>query len=736
MISNRILVTGGTGLVGSALKEITDMRVGVSEQQVWIFVGSKDVDLTCSYSTELCFEKHQPTIVIHLAAVALGAQSTDADQFDSLITNIQINANVINQCKKSNIKRLFICSTALLYESVPNMETKNHFGYLHSKVHLQALCEGYRRSVIGSTVTELYVPNIYGYQEIVSLETAPRSGQSHYCSSNATMAVRLIPTLYKIAITAPLMVPKCSMFNMVKNYLYNYDFAHILVALINTGSSLPNRLLIGNPEKVRIDYAIKLIRDGIFGVHSHGLPVIMTNPEECIRLINHPYDDMSVYGYDENYTSFADGIIDMMKRVRSRMPTSCYTKKRNITLGHFKAMPATYKNIHDSLSSGQLSYGKYSKRLEQQFAEIHEVKHAILSNSGTSSLHVGIAALKEHYGWKDGQEILVPSTTFVASVNVIISNNLKPVLVDIEPEYYGMDPTKIEAKITDNTVGIMVVHLFGQPSDMDPIMSIAEKYNLRVIEDSCETMLAKYNGKSVGSIGDVAAFSTYVAHLITTGVGGLTTTNNPELAKLIRSLVNHGRNNIYITTKDDDNVADHELFKEIVKKRFQFERVGFSYRITELEAGLGVVELNMLSANIDIRRRNAQYLTNKLHFDGVDKYLKLPSVRPGSDHSYMIYALVVIDPRVQKQDLVMYLEDNGIETRDLMPITTQPVYTGKIKELNIQDVSDYTTSNRLNENGFYIGCHQHLCLDDMTYIAHIITVYFDTHGHALEVPPL
>ena len=190
---------------------------------------------------------------------------------------------------------------------------------------------------------------------------------------------------------------------------------------------------------------------------------------------------------------------------------------------------------------------------------MHGCRFGVLSNSGTSALHVAVAALKEIHGWADGDEVIVPAVTFVATINVVIHNNLTPVLVDVDPHYYELDPDGVENAVTARTRAMIPVHLFGQPCDMDPLMDIARRHDLRVIEDSCETMVAKYKGRTVGSFGDIACFSTYVAHLLTTGVGGLNTTNSPEYAVSLRSLINHGRDSIYTNIDDDDNLGPERL---------------------------------------------------------------------------------------------------------------------------------------------------------------------------------
>ncbi len=284
---------------------------------------------------------------------------------------------------------------------------------------------------------------------------------------------------------------------------------------------------------------------------------------------------------------------------------------RQLGVGGLKISPLEKKYVNQVLDSNRLSYGRFSKKFEKGFADAHHAKHAVLSNSGTSSLQVALAALKERYDWKDGDEVIVPAITFVATSNVVLMLNLKPVFVDVDKKTYNLDPALIEEKITKKTRAIIPVHMFGLPADMKQICAIANKHKLRIIEDSCETMFVNVNGKPVGTHGDIGCFSTYVAHFLVTGVGGLSTTDDPELAIMMRSLVNHGRDGIYLSIDDDEDKHGREL-ETIVERRFNFVRLGYSYRVTELEAALGVAQLEMKDKIIKVRRENADYLIENL----------------------------------------------------------------------------------------------------------------------------
>lgn len=376
-----------------------------------------------------------------------------------------------------------------------------------------------------------------------------------------------------------------------------------------------------------------------------------------------------------------------------------------IGVGTFTTTDKMRQLINQALDSNRISYGPVSKEFEARFAHIHNCNHAVLSNSGTSSLQVALQAMKEIHGWHHGDEVIVPATTFVATPNIVLHNLMWPEFVDVDRYTYNIDPALIEEKINDRTRAIIPVHLFGQPADMLSITMIAKKYGLKVIEDSCECMFATHLDEKVGSLGDIGCFSTYVAHLITTGVGGIATTNNPEYAAKMRSLVNHGRDGIYID-------MDTPTSAEVISRRFNFESVGHSFRITELEAALGLAQLDDWQDMIRTRQYNARMLTALLN--PYRHWLQLPKILVGNTHSWMMYPIVVKEGG--KEHLVNYLEMRGIETRDMLPLVNQPIY-----ELN---PDDYPVSKWLVEGGFYVGIHQNLTEDDLAYMGSVFASYY------------
>ena len=388
---------------------------------------------------------------------------------------------------------------------------------------------------------------------------------------------------------------------------------------------------------------------------------------------------------------------------------------RKITLGTLNISEAGKNYVNDAMNHNRLSNGPYTKRFEDAFAKAHQSKHAIFMNSGTSALQVALATMKEVHGYKDGDEVLVPALTFIATSNVVIQNGLKPVFIDVNPETFNMNWYEIEKHITPRTRCIIPVHLFGLPANMEKIMQIADTFKLQVIEDSCETMLAGQNGKSVGSFGDMACFSTYVAHLVVGGVGGLITTQDANLEQIARSFMAHGRDNIY-TNIDQDDTDEPELLKELIERRFKFDRVGYSYRATEFEAAIALSELERASENIAIRRENAKLLADLL--GGLHVFLQLPFAPAGMTHSFMMYPMLL--KKGNRDNFLMHLEKNGIETRYMFPLLGQPIY----QKLFPRREDQYPTANYLSHRGFFIGMHQGLSGADMLYIYHVIKEYF------------
>jgi len=374
--------------------------------------------------------------------------------------------------------------------------------------------------------------------------------------------------------------------------------------------------------------------------------------------------------------------------------------------------------LNQVIDNNRLSYGPLTKEFEEVFAAEHDSKYGIFCNSGTSALHIALAALKIKYGWQDYDEVIVPATTFVATSNIVLHNNLTPVFVDVDSKTYNINPALIEDKITERTKAIIPVHLFGLPADMDPIITITENWGLKIIEDSCECMFAKYKGKKVGSFGEVGCFSTYMSHFLVTGTGGFCISSDSEIVTILRSLMNHGRDTAYLSIDDGKGISK-EKFEELITKRFNFVHIGFNFKITELEAAIGLGQFKRKDEMIHRRKEIAYKFIRELK--GLDSYLQLPFIPEDRDHNFMIFPIVL---KINcKRSLISFLEDNGIETRDMFPLLSQPIY----KEVLGTDINDYPVSKWISESGFYIGCHPYITDKEVAYIVKKFYEFFRMH---------
>jgi len=306
--------------------------------------------------------------------------------------------------------------------------------------------------------------------------------------------------------------------------------------------------------------------------------------------------------------------------------------------------------VSEVLHTPKLSLGPKLNEFEKRLAEYGGVKYAVVVNSGTSALHLAIRAL--NIG--EGDEVITTPFSFIASANCILFEKGRPVFVDIDPLTWNIDPNLIEAKITERTKAILAVDLFGYPADWDRLREIAKKYNLKLIEDAAEAIGAEYKGKKAGSLGDVAVFAFYPNKQITTGEGGAILTNDERVAELCRSLRNQGR--------------------EDGKGWFEHVRLGYNYRLSEINCALGIVQLKRLEEILSKRERIAQIYNKKLK---EIEEIQLPQKSPDIRRSWFVYVIKLRDDFTmeQRDKILKYLQRNGIECRGYFaPIHLQPLY--------------------------------------------------------------
>jgi perosamine synthetase len=306
---------------------------------------------------------------------------------------------------------------------------------------------------------------------------------------------------------------------------------------------------------------------------------------------------------------------------------------------------ADIQGVVEVLRSGRLALGPMADEFERRVAEYVGVEHAVAASSGTTALHLIVKALG--LGPKD--EVLVPSFTFTATVNALLYERCAPRFVDIEPDTKNLDPADLERKITPRTKAVMVVDVFGHPAEWDEIRKVADKHRLKVIDDSCEALGAEYKGAKVGQFGNAAAFSFYPNKQMTLGEGGIVVTNNPEVARLARSLRNQGRSEMGAW-----------LFHE---------RLGYNYRLAEMSAALGVSQFKRLESFLAKRQRVAEMYRERLR--GLE-WVQPPVVRPHVRMSWCLYVVTLAEDI--NRDLVMQaMQAEGVPTRGYFsPVHLQP----------------------------------------------------------------
>jgi len=294
--------------------------------------------------------------------------------------------------------------------------------------------------------------------------------------------------------------------------------------------------------------------------------------------------------------------------------------------------------------------GEEVSRFEEAFSKYYGVKHAVAVTSGTSALHLALAAAQ----LGPGEDVILPPYTFMATANAVLHQGLVPLFADVNPQTYNLDPNEVERRVTEKTKAVIPVHMLGQPADMQPILKVARQHGLMVIEDCAQANGAEYKGKKVGAFGDIGCFSFYLnKHITTGGEGGMLITNDEELAERARSIANHCR----VHVSPYPSVPAHNVYWGI----------GYNYRMTQIQAAIGRVQLRKLDTFIAKRRKNAEYFTKRIReIPG----LRPPYVDPNVRHVYWAYGAVIV-PEIlgaSRDSFAKALLAEGIKAEGYCPI--------------------------------------------------------------------
>jgi perosamine synthetase len=304
--------------------------------------------------------------------------------------------------------------------------------------------------------------------------------------------------------------------------------------------------------------------------------------------------------------------------------------------------------VLDCLESTWISStGKYLDRFEAEFAEFCGAKHAVACSNGTTALHLALVAL----GIGPGDEVIVPTLTFVATANAVAYCGGVPVFVDVDAETWTIDPGAVEAKVTPRTKGIIAVHLFGHPADMDALRAIAGRHGLFVLEDAAQAHGSECRGRRAGSLGDIATFSFFGNKIITTGEGGMVTTSDEALAERMRLLRTHGM--------DPD-------------RRYWHPVIGYNYRMTNVTAAIGLAQLERVQWQLERRQELAAWYREALGRTGV---LTCQAERGWARHVWWMFSVLVNEDAGNRDAIMATLRRRGIETRPFVhPLHTLPPY--------------------------------------------------------------
>ena len=332
------------------------------------------------------------------------------------------------------------------------------------------------------------------------------------------------------------------------------------------------------------------------------------------------------------------------------------------------------KYLNECIDTGWISSeGKFVNQFEDQFANRLGRNYAIAVTSGTAALDLAFEALLIG----PGDEVILPAFTIISCINQVIRSGATPVLVDSDPLTWNMNLQQVEEKITEHTKAILVVHIFGLPVDIDPILELAQKKNIKIIEDAAEMLGQTYNEKPCGSFGDISTFSFYTNKLVTTGEGGMIVTNDKQLADDCRSLRNL-------------------CFQP--KKRFVHERLGWNYRMTNIQAALGLAQLERLDEFVQIKRSIGKKYSQGLR---VLNEVQLPLEKTDyAENIYWVFGLVLNDSiGFDAEEAMKMLEEKGIGCRPFFcPMNQQPV----LREMGFFLNESYPVAERIYKQGFYI----------------------------------
>jgi CDP-6-deoxy-D-xylo-4-hexulose-3-dehydrase len=377
----------------------------------------------------------------------------------------------------------------------------------------------------------------------------------------------------------------------------------------------------------------------------------------------------------------------------------------------------------DTILDGWFGVGKNARQFELEFSKYLGTRETIVTNSGSSANLIALSALKSNQmkgRLEEGDEVVVAALTFPTTFNPIIQTGMKPVLVDVDLGTYNPNPDQIEESISEKTRAIMILHQLGNPNAMDQIMKIAEKHRLFVIEDTCDALSSRYDGRFVGTFGSMATFSFYVAHHITMGEGGALTTNDRSLALICRSLRDWGRAcacSVCDIVSNPNTPCHHKTRGGVLPDgydiRYVYTNIGYNLKPMEFQTAMGRVQLKKIAGFIEKRNRNFESLRSA--FSKYSEHFILPQALPKAEPAWFAFPLTIRDGApFSRKEILKYLDDCNIETRLFFAgnIIRHPAYLG----LKFRTVSNLENADKVLRDGFFMGIYPGITGERMDYV--------------------
>jgi len=380
-----------------------------------------------------------------------------------------------------------------------------------------------------------------------------------------------------------------------------------------------------------------------------------------------------------------------------------------------------------------LTTGRFAAQFEKEFARFFGLRHAILVNSGSSANLLALTCLTSpalgKRRLKPGDEVITLATGFPTTVNPIFQNNLVPVFVDVDIPTYNVDVTQLPAALSERTRAVMLAHTLGNPFDLEAVTNFCKEHHLWLIEDCCDAVGATYNGQSVGKFGDVSTVSFYPAHHITMGEGGALLTDSSMLKKLIESFRDWGRDCWCDPGKDNTcgKRFDWQLgdLPHGYDHKYTYSHIGYNLKATDMQAAVGVSQLEKLPVFIQKRRENFDYLSERLGH--LQKYFHLPQATPNSNPSWFGFPLYArAEAPFSRDEAVRWLEAHKIGTRLLFGgnLVRQPAYRGQTYRV----VSDLRRADEVMQRVFWIGLYPGLTRPMLDYVCDMLAQLCNANG--------